>query len=99
MKKLLTSLLLCVALLMVAPSAFADWSCGTARFTGNQPKSSMTTGTIKIFYNGTIRKTGSMGTVDIWECTGEACVVYPKNYTGRKIQVKSPKQVQYQTLK
>lgn len=59
----------------------------------------MSTGTIKIYYNGTLKKVGSRGTVDLWECTGDVCIIYPKNYTGRKIEVKTPKTVQVQTLK
>lgn len=86
-------------LLIAAPSAFADWSTGTAHFKGNMPSKSMSVGTIKFYYNGELKKVGSRGTVDLYECTGEVCVVFPKNYNGRQIEVKSPKTVQIQYLK
>lgn len=100
MKKILSVLTLCAILLIAAPTSMrADWSMGTARFKGNMPQKSMSTGTIKIYYNGDLKKVGSRGTVDLWECTGECCIIYPKNYNGRMIEVKSPKPVQVQTLK
>ena len=57
MKKLLLAIVAVLTLsFTVAPTmAYADWSHGTAKFKGNKPSKSMTSGNIKFFYNGTIR--------------------------------------------
>ena len=67
-------------------TAMADWSYGTARFRGNQPTSSMSYGDVKIWYNGTLKQTGVQGNTLIWEGTGNICVVFPKNYSGRQMR-------------
>ena len=81
-------------------TAMADWTYGTASFKGNQPSSSMTAGTVRIWYNGSLSKTGSEGDVEIWEGTGDICVVFPKNYNGPKMRfTSSGGTVQIQTLR
>lgn len=100
MKRFFAAIALAVALATVVPvTAYADWNYGTIHFKGTMPKKAMTVGTVKFFYNGTLKKVGSRGTVDLYECTGECCVAFPKGYNGRKIEVKSPKPVQIQYAK
>lgn len=102
MKKIFAAIALGLALMAFSPvptQARPDWSMGTAHFKGNMPSHSMSVGVVKFYYNGTLKKVGSMGTTDIYECTGECCVIFPKGYNGRKIEVRSPKTVQYQYLK
>lgn len=93
-------LLLLFALLGVLTVSMADWTYGTASFKGNQPSNSMTVGTVKIWYNGTLTKTGTQGTVEIWKGTGDICVVFPKNYSGPQMRFSSSGgTVQIQTLR
>ena len=93
MKKLLIAMLAIFTLsFTVCPTvAYADWSHGTAKFKGNKPKKSKSTGNVIFYYNGTLKKVGSQGNADVWECTEDVCVVYPKNYNGKKLIVKSKK--------
>ena len=80
--------------------ARADWTYGTASFKGNQPSSCMTVGTVIIWYNGSLRQTGTEGNVEIWQGTGDICVVFPKNYNGRQMRFfSSGGNVQIQTLR
>ena len=51
-------------------AAMADWTYGTARFSGNQPSSCLHHGTVTIWYNGSLKQTGISGGVEIWEGTG-----------------------------
>lgn len=37
-------------------TAMADWTYGTASFKGNQPSSSMSCGSVRIWYNGSLTK-------------------------------------------
>lgn len=67
-------------------TAMADWTYGTARFYGSQPSSSMSLGTVRVWYNGSLIRKSVEGGVDIWEGTGDICVVFPKNYNGPKIR-------------
>ena len=96
MKRVFLLLALCSMLTV----AMADWTYGTARFKGNQPSSCMSVGTVKIWYNGSLRQTGTEGNVEIWEGTGDICVVFPKNYNGRQMRFfSSGGTVQIQTLR
>lgn len=102
MKKLLIAILaICTLSFTVCPTiAYADWSHGTAKFKGNKPKKSMSSGNVIFYYNGTLKRVGSQGNADVWECSADVCVVYPKNYSGKKLIVKSKtKKVQIQYLK
>jgi len=81
-------------------TAMADWTYGTAYFSGSQPSNCMSHGTVMIWYNGTLTQTGLNGGVEIWEGTGDICVVYPKNYNGPQMRFMSKDgTVQIQTLK
>ena len=78
----------------------ADWTYGTAYFKGTQPSNCLSHGTVMIWYNGSLTQTGLEGGVEIWEGTGDICVVYPKNYKGPKMTFTSTGgAVQIQTLK
>ena len=84
----------------ILTAAMADWTYGTAYFKGSQPSSSLSHGSVKIWYNGTLRQTGVNGGVEIWEGTGDICVVYPKNYNGPQMRfTSSGGTVQIQTLR
>ena len=84
----------------VMMTAMADWTYGTARFKGDQPSSCMDVGSVMIWYNGTLTKTGIDGGVEIWEGTGDICVVFPKKYSGPQMRfTSSGGSVQIQTLR
>ena len=75
-------------------AAMADWTYGTARF------SCLHHGTVTIWYNGSLKQTGISGGVEIWEGTGDICVVYPKDYRGPQMRfTSSGGTVQIQTLR
>ena len=96
MKRFFILLALCSMLTV----AMADWTYGTAYFKGNQPSSCMSVGTVMIWYNGTLRQTSIEGNVEIWQGTGDICVVFPKNYNGRQMRFTSTGgTVQIQTLR
>lgn len=81
-------------------TAMADWTYGTAYFKGSQPSKCLSHGKVMIWYNGSLTQKGLEGGVEIWESTGDICVVYPKNYDGPKMTFTSTGgTVQTQTLK
>ena len=68
-------------------TAMADWTY-------------LSHGKVMIWYNGSLSQKGLEGGVEIWEGTGDICVVYPKNYDGPKMTFTSTGgTVQTQTLK
>ena len=92
--------MLLFALCGMMTAAMADWTHGTAYFTGSQPSSCLSHGMVMIWYNGTLTQTGLNGGVEIWEGTGVICVAYPKNYRGPQMRFTSKGgTVQIQTLK
>jgi len=107
MKRMMLLLAFCGLL----TTAMADWTYGTARFTGSQPSSCLHHGSVIIWYNGTLTQKGISGNEEIWErlrvgelCsgmgTGDICVLYPKNYSGRHLRITSTGgTVQVQTLR
>ena len=96
MKKLFASFLL----FFICLSAFADWTYGTASFRGNKPLNCRVIGGVQVWYNGNLNLKGTNGGVEIWEGTGDICVAYPKNYSGKKMQfTSSGGSVQIQYLK
>ena len=96
MKRMMLLLAFCGML----TAAMADWTYGTARFSGTQPSSCLHHGTVTIWYNGSLKQTGISGGVEIWEGTGDICVVYPKDYCGPQMRFTSTGgTVQIQTLK
>ena len=82
-------LLLLTVFLAPFIAVMADWTYGTAQFKGNMPSSGMSIGSVNVWYNGTLKKTESVGGVDCWEGTGDICVVYPKNYNGPQLKFTS----------
>ena len=94
MKKYITACMMA----LVSVCALADWSFGTAQFKGSQPSNSMNIGGVQVWYSGTLRNTHMAGGVDYWEGTGDICVAFPKNYSGRQLKFTSTGgtvQVQY----
>ena len=92
-------LMLLLTFISVVIVSMADWSYGTARFKGNQPSNCLSHGTVRIWYNGSLKQVGTEGTVEIWQGTGDICVVFPKNYNGRQMRFSSTGgTVQIQTL-
>lgn len=92
--------LLLLAFCGLLTSAMADWTYGTAKFKGDKPSSGMLVGTVSIWYNGSLNRTGIEGGVEIWEGTGDICVVFPKNYSGPQMRfTSSGGTVQIQTLR
>ena len=93
-------MMLLLAFCGILTAAMADWTYGTARFTGSQPSSCLHHGTVIIWYNGTLTQKGISGNEEIWEGTGDICVLYPKNYSGRQLRITSTGgTVQIQTLR
>ena len=95
MKRAILLLLFCGFLSV----SMADWTYGTASFKGNQPSCCLSHGVVKIWYNGTLKQTGTEGNVEIWKGTGDICVAFPRNYNGPKMRFTSTGgTVQIQTL-
>lgn len=93
-------IMLLLAFLGIMLTAMADWTYGTARFKGNQPSSCLDHGGVKIWYNGSLSQTSLEGNEEIWEGTGDICVVFPKDYRGRQMRFfSSGGTVQIQTLR
>lgn len=89
-----------IAMALVSVAAFADWTYGTARFKGSTPSNSTTIGTVIVYYNGSLTHTSSNGNVDYYEGTGDICVIFPQNYSGKKLVfTSSGGSVQIQYLK
>lgn len=96
MKKTLFTIVM--SLLSVA--AFADWTYGTAQFKGNPPSNCTSIGGVLVYYNGSLTCKSSYGNVDYYEGTGDICVIFPRNYTGKKMTfTSSGGSVQIQYLK
>ena len=74
---------------MVCLGALADWSYGTANFRGDRPSNSRSIGSVTVFYNGSLTLKGTFYGEDCYEGTGDICVIYPKNYKGRKLNFTS----------
>lgn len=85
MKRMMLLLIFC----SILATAMADWTYGSARFSGNQPSSCLQHGTVIIWYNGSVTQKGISGGEEIWEGTGDICVVFPKNYNGPKMRFSS----------
>ena len=66
-------------------TAMADWSHGTAYFKGDRPSNSMNIGGVIVYYNGSLSQKSIEGNTEYWEGTGNICVIFPKNYTGRQM--------------
>ncbi len=96
MKKLLFLL----TFLGIVTLAMADWNYGQYHFLGTRPQKMMNiAGGVQIWYNGTLHQTHYSNGVEYWEGTGDICVLYPKDYNGRKLYFTSSGgsvQVQYQ---
>jgi hypothetical protein len=101
MKKYLIAIfaLLTLSSTMAPSIALADWMYGTATFKGTQPSKSLNHGSVIFYYNGTLKQTMLQGNTEIWECTGDVCVIFPKNYSGRAIVVNANGSVQMQYLR
>lgn len=82
-------IVICVFMALVSLMAFADWSYGTASFRGQCPSRSMTIGGVQVWYNGSLRCRGTNGNVELWEGTGDICVVFPRDYKGRPMEFTS----------
>ena len=96
MKRMMLLLAFCGML----TAAMADWTYGSARFSGTQPSSCLHHGSVIIWYNGSLEQKGISGNEEIWQGTGDICVVFPKNYNGPQMRITSTGDtVQIQTLK
>lgn len=81
-------------------TAMADWSHGTAYFRGDRPSNCMSIGSVIVYYNGSLSQKSNEGNTEYWEGTGNICVIFPKNYTGRQmVFLSSGGTVQVQHLK
>ena len=92
--------LLSLAFVSISLTAMADWTYGTARFKGDQPSNCKIVGGVTIYYNGSLSSKCVEGNTEYWEGTGNICVIFPKNYTGRQmVFLSSGGTVQVQHLK
>ncbi len=93
-------MMLLLAFCGMLTATMADWTYGTAYFSGSQPSNCLSHGTVMIWYDGELKQTGLNGGVETWEGTGDICVVYPKNYRGPQMRFTSKGgTVQIQTLR
>ena len=62
------------------------WSKGPCRFDGSSMSKAINYGGMQIYYNGSVKKTGTSGSKNIWSGDGDICVVYSqKNQIGNQI--------------
>ena len=101
MKRFIATLLLLLGIggTILSIPAYADWTYGTARFSGSTPSHCLNHGGVLIYYNGEIKQTGISGNVELWECTGDVCIIFPKNYSGKQIRFTKSAGVQVQYLR
>ena len=66
-KLIMKRLILLFAFCGMLATAMADWTYGSARFTGNQPSSCLNHGSVLIWYNGSLTQKGISGGEEIWE--------------------------------
>lgn len=59
-------------------TALADWTYGTACFSGSQPSSCLNHGGVMIWYDGDLKQTGSNGGEEIWQGTGDTVSPTPR---------------------
>lgn len=100
MKRFLATISLVLGLgLFFSPTlAYADWTYGNVTFSGNQPSNCLNYGSVKIYYNGQLEKKSVRGNTEYWECTGDVCVIYPKNYSGPELVFTAKGSVQIRRL-
>ena len=78
-------MILVLVLLSMFITAMADWTYGTAYFKGDRPSNCMSIGSVIVYYNGSLSQKSIEGNTEYWEGTGDICVIFPKNYTGRQM--------------
>jgi len=49
---------------------------GKCRFEGNRPSNCLNYGTLQVYHNGTVKKTGSRGGENVWKGSGDVWVIY-----------------------
>jgi len=49
---------------------------GKCRFEGNRPSNCMNYGTLQVFHNGTVKKTGTRGSKNVWKGSGDVWIIY-----------------------
>lgn len=81
MKRMFLSLVL----LSLFITAMADWTHGATYFKGDRPSNCMSVGSVIVYYNGSLSQKSIEGNTEYWEGTGNICVIFPKNYTGRQM--------------
>jgi len=78
-------MILVLVLLSMFITAMADWTYGTAYFKGDRPSNSMNIGSVIVYYNGSLSQKSIEGNTEYWEGSGNICVIFPKNYSGRQM--------------
>ncbi|MBC8147998.1 MAG: hypothetical protein H8E98_08460 [Bacteroidetes bacterium] len=51
---------------------------GKCRFEGNKPSKSFSYGSLQIYHNGTVKRTGTSGSKNVWSGSGDIWVIYKK---------------------
>jgi len=51
---------------------------GKCRFEGRKPSNCLNYGTLQIYHNGTVKKTGTRGSKNVWAGSGDVWVIYNK---------------------
>lgn len=64
-----------------------SWTYGNVSFRGSQPSNCRNIGSVLVYYDGNLQARGTSGNTEIYEATGNVCVIYPRNYSGRQIEV------------
>ena len=78
-------MILVLVLLSMFITAMADWTYGTAYFKGDRPSNCMSIGSVIVYYNGSLSQKSIEGNTEYWEGSGNICVIFPKNYSGRQM--------------
>jgi hypothetical protein len=66
--------------------SFADTLIGTCRFWGDEPHYISAVGNFSAHHQGDLRRTGFVGTTEVWEGTGPVWVIYTAESAKSKYQ-------------
>ena len=79
MKKTISiSLIFVIIALLNTTTLYGGWSKGSCSFKGSTPSHSFSYGSLVIYHNGTVKKTGTSGSKNVWSGSGDICVIYRK---------------------
>jgi hypothetical protein len=76
MKNFLFLFFLMLTFTLVDLNSQSKMSIGRCTFEGKQPTTIVSTGTLTIYHNGSMKRTGTNGGVNIWSGNGDVWVIF-----------------------